>query len=107
MWTRRRFLTRSGLAVLGTAGTCLAVSGDGAPTEGAPAAIPDGSASKGMITRKTDQAIQRGLAYLYGRRERDGSFGGTRGYRGNVAVSSLGALAFMAGGHQPSRGPYG
>jgi hypothetical protein len=107
MWTRRHFLTRGGLAMLGTAGTCLAFSGDGPSAGGGPEAIPDGSASKGMITRQTDQAIQRGLAFLYARRERDGSFGGTRGYRGNVAVSSLGALAFMAGGHQPNRGSYG
>ena len=107
MWTRREFLTRSSLAMSATAGTCLAFPGDGAP--GAAEireAIPDGSASRGMITTKTEEAIRRGLAFLHARRDRDGSFG-TVQYRGNVAVTSLCGLAFMAGGHQPGRGPYG
>ncbi|HEY7313341.1 MAG TPA: prenyltransferase/squalene oxidase repeat-containing protein [Gemmataceae bacterium] len=105
MWTRRQFLSRSGLAVLGTAGTCFALPGDGREG-GGPEAIPDGSASRGMITAKTDEAIDRGLAYLNGHVNHDGSFG-TGGYTGNVAVTSLAGLAFMAGGNQPNRGPYG
>jgi len=68
--------------------------------------IPDGSASRNMITPATDRAIQSGLAYLASQVDRDGSWG-TRGYRGNVAVTSLAALAYMCGGHQPSRGAYG
>src|SRR5690606_19407948 len=36
----------------------------------------------------------------------DGAFG-TRHYRGNTAITSVGALAFMAAGHQPNRGRYG
>jgi hypothetical protein len=106
MWTRRQFFTRSGLTLLGTAGTCFALPGDGPNLGDVREHIPDGSASKGMITAKTDQAIQRGLAYLASHRERDGSFG-TRGYRGNVAVTSLAAMAFMCAGHQPGRGTYG
>jgi hypothetical protein len=105
MWTRRQFLSRSGLAVLGTAGTCFALPGDNREGEG-PQAIPDGSASRGMITPKTDEAIDRGLAYLNSHANREGYFG-TGGYTGNVAVTSLAALAFMAGGHVPNRGPYG
>src|SRR4051812_46081798 len=106
MWTRRHFLSRGGLALLGTAGTCLGFSGDTEPPADHRDAIPDGSASKGMISERTDQAIQRGLAYLASRRDRDGSFG-THGYRGNVAVTSLAAMAFMCAGNQPDRGPYG
>jgi hypothetical protein len=107
MWTRRQFLSRSGLTLLGTAGATLAMSGD-APDANEPSreAIPDGSASRGMITQRTDAAIQRGLAYLNARRWPDGSFG-THGYRGNVAVTSLAAMAFMCAGHQPNRGMYG
>jgi hypothetical protein len=59
-----------------------------------------------MINSATDAVIQRGLAYLNARRERDGSFG-TASYRGNVAVTSLAAMAFMCAGNQPNRGPYG
>jgi hypothetical protein len=106
MWTRRQFFARSGLALLGTAGTCFALPGDAGEHADVSERTPDGSASKGMITQKTDEAIQRGLTYLAARRERDGSFG-TRGYRGNVAVTSLGAMAFMCAGNQPNRGPHG
>jgi hypothetical protein len=107
MWTRRQFLSRTGLVLGGTAGTCLGFSGDSAPvlTEDRDR-IPDGSASKGMITGPTQKAIDLGLGYLNSRRERDGSFG-TGGYRGNVAVTSLAAMAFMCAGNQPNRGPYG
>ncbi len=101
MWTRRQFLSRSGLAMLGTAGTCFALPGDNRE-----AVVPDGSASKGMITPKADEAIDRGLAYLNAHANRDGYFG-TLGYTGNVAVTSLAALAFMAHGDMPNRGPYG
>jgi hypothetical protein len=106
MWTRRQFLSRGGLAMLGTAGTCFALPGDNRDIGESREAIPDGSASKGMITPKTDEAIDRGLAYLNAHANREGYFG-TGGYTGNVAVTSLAALAFMAHGDMPNRGPYG
>jgi hypothetical protein len=106
MWTtRRQFLTRSGLAVLGAAGTAVAGPADGRGTDGRDA-LPDGSASRGMITPEADRAIERGLAFLAARRHGDGSFG-TNAYTGNTAITSLGAMAFMAAGHQPNRGLYG
>jgi hypothetical protein len=107
MWSRRKFLSRSGLGLMGTAGTCLAFGGDGSPDiPDHRDAIPDGSASRGMINARTDEAIRRGLRFLADRRDRDGSFG-TGQYRGNVAVTSLAAMAFMCAGHQPNRGLYG
>lgn len=106
MWTRRQFLSRSGLALLGTAGTCFALPGDDSDSGDGREAVPDGSASKGMITAKADEAIDRGLAYLHAHASLDGSFG-TGGYTGNVAVTSLAAMAFMAHGGMPNRGPYG
>jgi hypothetical protein len=107
MWTRRQFLSRGGLA-FATAGTCLTFAGGGPPDKSDREALPDGSAARGMMTARTDQAIDRGLAYLADPRQhhRDGSFG-SNAYAGNVAVTSLSALAFMAAGHQPNRGPYG
>jgi hypothetical protein len=68
--------------------------------------MPDGSQSRGMITRETQEAIDNGLAYLESQQHADGSFG-TSNNRGNVAITSLCGLAFMAGGHQPGRGRYG
>jgi hypothetical protein len=107
MGTRRQFLTTAGLGVLG--GTAFAVSGDNrGESDGRDGAIPDGSASKDMITPEADNAIKKGLQYLRDGQNRDGSFGDFRNaYQGNVAVTSLGALAFMAAGNQPNRGPDG
>ena len=109
MWTRRQFLTNGSLGLLAgaAAGTAYAVSNDNRPNDGRDGEIPDGSASKGMITPEADRAIASGLAFLArNQHQPDGSFG-TGGYTGNVAVTSLAALAFMAGGHQPNRGKYG
>jgi hypothetical protein len=66
--------------------------------------IPEGTLE--MMTRETDDAIKSGLAWLARNQNADGSFGrGT--YRGNIAVTSLAGLAFMASGSSPGRGPYG
>ncbi len=106
MATRRQFLAHSGLTLLGAAGTCLALPGDGRQDREGSDSLPDGSAAKGMITIKADQAIDKGLAVLEKMRHRDGSFG-TGNYSGNTAVTSLCAMSFMAAGHQPNRGRYG
>jgi prenyltransferase beta subunit len=60
-----------------------------------------------FITPETQRAIDRGLEYLARTQNRDGSFGDRLPFHGNVAITSLAALAFMAGGHQPGRGHYG
>ncbi len=100
MWTRREFLVRGVGLGLGAAGGGLALRGYGDD------AVPDGSQSRGMITRAAQEAIDMGLAYLAREQHADGSFG-TNQHRGNVAITSLAGLAFMAGGHQPGRGRYG
>src|SRR6266851_2383979 len=100
MLTRRRFLQTGGVAFFSLAaapGQNLADVRD---------KLPDGSAAKDMITPACQQAIDAGLAYLAQSQHPDGSFG-TEGYKGNVAITSLGALAMMSGGHQPGRGKYG
>ncbi len=72
--------------------------------EGRRGDVPEGTAE--MMTDETDRAIQSGLAWLARKQNNDGSFGsGT--YRGNIAVSSLAGLAFMASGSSPGRGPHG
>ena len=60
MWTRRQFVSRGGLGLLATAGTCLAGPGDGRDGDDREA-LPDGGAARGMITPETDRAISRGL----------------------------------------------
>ena len=60
-----------------------------------------------LMTDGTRSAVNRGLQFLAERQNRDnGSFGSGR-YAGNVAVTSLSAMAFLAGGHVPGRGTYG
>jgi hypothetical protein len=100
VWTRRQFLTRGGSLALTVAGggAMRALSDDDG--------LPDGSASRGMITPAAQDAIDRGLAYLEAQQHQDGSYG-THQHRGNVAITSLAGLAMMAGGHQPGRGRYG
>ena len=109
MWTRRQFISRSALGMLGASGVALALPGDNPKGGDARELLPDGSASKDMITPRADQAVDRGLSFLNAaRRGRvPGSFGTGVNYTGNVAVTSLAALAFMAAGNQPNRGPYG
>src|SRR5436309_11528077 len=76
----------------------------GAFGEGRRGDVPEGTLE--MLTPETDRAIQNGLTWLARSQNADGSFGsGT--YRGNIAVTSLAGLAFMAGGSSPGRGPYG
>jgi len=97
MWTRRQFLARAtgSVCTLAGAGLWFSSRGDDDPNQ-----------VRGMITPQTQEAIDAGLAYLGANQNADGSFG-TGHYRGNVAITALGGLAFMAGGHQPGRGRYG
>jgi hypothetical protein len=99
MWTRREFLAQGGaLAGLAVGGSSLLAIPDNK--------MPDGSASKGMITTAAQKAIDQGLATLARNQHADGSFGSPN-HKGNVAITSLCGLAFMSGGHQPGRGKYG
>jgi hypothetical protein len=63
-----------------------------------------------VINPETQQAIERGLAWLARRQvvsgREDGAFG-HGGYAGGVAVGSLGGLAFMMSGNPPGQGPLG
>jgi hypothetical protein len=93
---RRSFLTRG-------AGALLGLSAGGALSR---TLAQEGNPNTGMITQNTQRAIDGSLEWLSRQQEADGSFG-TGQYRGNVAVTSLGGLAFMSGGSQPNRGRYG
>lgn len=59
-----------------------------------------------LVTPETQQAIDLGLRFLAEQQQDDGAFG-SGGYRRNTAVCSLAAMAWMAGGSTPGRGPYG
>lgn len=100
MFSRRQFLKSTAL-LLGLGGSTL-----GVPAPSTREDLPDGSQAKGMVTEEADQAVQRGLKYLAAQQHGDGSWG-TGQYVGNVAVTSLGAMSFLAGGHIPGRGAYG
>ena len=99
MTSRRHFLSRSGAAGLGLA--------FGLPTMANPGADPPESDYRNHLTPDALRAVDRGLAFLSNTQNRDGSFGDSPSYFGNIAVTSLAGLAFLAGGHTPGRGPYG
>ncbi len=103
MLSRRQFLSRGTLGAGLIAGSALGFPGDSSDK---PDALPDGSASRGMITTEAEKAIERGLNYLASNR-RGGLFGVRGAYSGNVAIASLAGLAFMAGGNLPGRGKHG
>ena len=94
---RRRFLADA--AALGAGAIAAPLFAQQSPTD------PERSATL-LIKRSTQDAIDRGLAWLAGRQNDDGSFGGS-GYSRNVAVVSLAGMAFLSGGHTPGRGDYG
>ena len=57
------------------------------------------------LTPEARAAIDRGIEWLVSQQQDDGSFAGQRG--GGTAVTSLAAIALMAGGHLPGRGRHG
>jgi hypothetical protein len=63
-----------------------------------------------LVAPQTQQAIDRGLAWLAKRQilsgRSEGAFGHS-GYQGGVAVASLAGLAFMTSGNPPGQGPLG
>lgn len=77
---------------------------EGGFVEGRFGDVPQGAAE--MMTTETRRAIDDGLAWLAQQQNADGSYG-SGAYRGNIAVTSLAGLAFMANGSSPNRGPYG
>jgi prenyltransferase beta subunit len=102
MHSRRRFLVRT--ASLG-AGLAF-----GLPSRANPGADALPNPDREYVNHLTADALratERGLAFLGNTQNRDGSFGDSPAYHGNLAVTSLAALALMAGGHQPGRGAYG
>jgi hypothetical protein len=63
--------------------------------------------SREMVNERSEAAIAGGLAWLAAQQQRDGSFGTVSTYRGNVGVSGICGMAFLAAGNTPGRGPYG
>ena len=95
---RREFLCRSAAAV--------GLAALSAPLLAQKTALDPERTAAQLIKPQTQAAIDRGLAWLAGRQNDDGSFGGS-GYSRNVAVVSLAGMAFLSGGHTPGRGEYG
>ncbi|MFO0863272.1 MAG: hypothetical protein U0744_01190 [Gemmataceae bacterium] len=58
------------------------------------------------MTDETQDSINRGLDFLAAGQNADGSFG-TQQNIGNVAITALAGLAFLAGGHEPGRNTHG
>ena len=101
MGTRRHFLQRTIAAGAGLSVGFPTLANQGAEL---PA---DGRDYQNLVTPDARRAVERGLQFLANTQNRDGSFGDTPMFHGNLAVTSLSALALMAGGHLPGRGQFG
>lgn len=84
----------------------FAAPGDAPPGDVKAAAPRRNVALENLINPATQQSIDRGLAYLARRQRPNGSLGSGQ-YEGNIAISALGGLAFLAAGSTPGEGPYG
>ncbi|HTU22284.1 MAG TPA: prenyltransferase/squalene oxidase repeat-containing protein [Gemmataceae bacterium] len=99
MWTRRQFLVRSTAVSFALAPGSWTFSAPPPPKREAREADQ-------LIPPETRKAIDAGLKFLGEGQHRDGSFG-NGDYQGNVGVTSLAGLAFLAAGHKPDVGPRG
>lgn len=84
----------------------------GAPALFAEDATPDrdrsaDSSGQRLVTPAAEKSIADGLAWLAGKQHPDGSFWSGSQYRGEVAITALAGMAFLADGHLPNRGRYG
>jgi len=93
--------------ILPLAVACIAAAGfQAAAQEERPPNSAQNNIAADEFTPQMDRAVNRGLEALAEMQNTDGSFGGGRFGR-NVAITALAALAFMADGNLPDRGPYG
>jgi hypothetical protein len=93
MWSRRQFLAR------GTAVSFTLIGGPWVPPTSFPASRAEGDTGK-LTTQAARKAIESGFKFLADKQREDGSFG-NGSFQGNVGITSLAALAFVADGHQP------
>ncbi len=96
---RSRTCCRSCLSAIGV----LAVA---AAAAAAPGAENAKAPAKELITPAVERSIDSGLKWLVAQQRADGSFGAGAN-RGNVGVTALAGMAWMANGSTPGRGAYG
>src|SRR5436309_1766949 len=66
----------------------------------------DVEAREYLGTPESERAVDKGLQYLSTHQQADGHWS-SGGYTGDVSITGLCLLAFLAAGHQPGRGRYG
>ena len=71
----------------------------------APVAAQEAADEERQLVR-VEAAVDRGLEYLAGQQQEDGSFPTGVSGKPNTGVTALCLLAFMGRGHAPGRGPY-
>ncbi len=96
-----------GILVIGTAlPACAQKKPTAAPPRKAVVSPWDVEAREYLGTPESERAVDKGLQYLAAHQQADGHWS-SGGYTGDVAITGLSLLAFLAAGHQPGRGRYG
>lgn len=86
------------------AGICIAAA---QPAHAAaPTLLPGVEMNAAEMTRETEHAIERGLAWLAAQQQPDGSFGSLSHYGKHVGITGLAGMAFLSEGSTPGRGRY-
>ena len=85
----------------------------GASLDGSPDTPPDLPPDQAQpiefveVTDALEDTVARGLAYLAGQQNEDGSFSAPRYGGGHVGITAISCLSFLAAGELPGRGEYG
>ncbi|MBA2227326.1 prenyltransferase/squalene oxidase repeat-containing protein [Thermogemmata fonticola] len=102
--SRRQWLKVTAGALAGSTGAWLSHAQP--PRSGVAGGGEDRRDAAQEITSEVQEAIDRGLEFLARNQNAEGSFVDHRSGSA-VGITSLAALALMAGGHQPGRGRFG
>lgn len=110
MMERRELFCHLGAGLLSLSGALPGVA-QGKPAQKAdgvrrPVSPWDVEAREYLGTPRSEAAVNRGLAFLSVRQEVDGHWR-SGVLKGEVGITALAILAYLAAGHQPGRGRYG
>ena len=105
MRKRRRLIAA---ALLASAVMTPAFAQENKPATKDGLALKPGQVVGNEITPEQQKAVEKGLAWLASKQQKNGSFGGSYASgNGHAGITALAGLGFMSAGNLPGRGKYG